>query len=131
MPNVNIFIIFNKYDLFYNIYEYLVLKVRERGTFYLKWIYIEEGKDSFDDLERAIMDRYSTENPKVDRIHSVYKLWDRKKSPIRNDSEVRGLKDGEEMEIIFTKPASLDRAHYTKWYYKKHNLNLPADWQPR
>jgi len=108
-----------------------LIKVRERGTFYMRWIYLDKGRDSFDDLETAIMDRYSTENPKVGRVHTVYKLWDRKKTPIHSDSEVRGLIDGEELEIIFTKPASLDRAHYTKWYYKKHGLTLPAGWEPR
>ncbi|PRP80129.1 hypothetical protein PROFUN_12212 [Planoprotostelium fungivorum] len=107
-----------------------LFKVRERGTFYLRWFYVRKGDGVLSQLRKLILQRYADAKPSVGEIFSIYKLWDRKKTPITEDDELNLLAEETELEVIFTRPASLDRASYTEWYYKKHGLTLPADWKP-
>ncbi len=67
----------------------IVLKVRERGTFWLRYIYLEDY--SMVELRRKIMDKfgYSKGN-----LYGAYLLWDRERQILKTDTEVASLKPG-------------------------------------
>lgn len=68
----------------------IVLKIRERGKFWLRRIHLTEM--TIQHLKKKIFEKYN-DNSKGN-IYSIYKLWDRKKKPIVNDSEVELLSYG-------------------------------------
>jgi hypothetical protein len=91
--------------------------VRERGTFYLRWIFLESL--TIKELYDKIMERYE-DKPEKGEIYSVYRLWDRYKNPITTDEQVASFEEDEELEIIFENPSSKDRGSYSAWWYKKY-----------
>jgi len=93
----------------------LMLKVRERGKFWLRRIHLEEL--TMEELFRKIYAKWNT--TEVGEIFGVYKLWDNHRRYLKTDKEVMGLEEAEELEVIFSNPGSKDRASYTKWWYEK------------
>jgi len=97
----------------------LMLKVRERGTFYLKRIHLEEL--SIKELFKKISEKFdSSKLP----IHSIYDLWDRSRTPITTDIEVENLEEGQELEIIFQDFENPNRGSYSIWYAEKKKEDL-------
>jgi hypothetical protein len=99
-----------------------VIRVRERGKFWMREIYLE--KLTYDELMNQITERYKDHKDKFP-IYSIYNLWDPKRTPITTDSQVIHLFQDPifkppEIEIIFEDPRSLERYSYTQWWYKKH-----------
>ncbi len=84
-----------------------MLKVRERSTFWLKHIYLEDR--TMISLLSAILKKYSGKGD----IIFIYTLWERVK--LMSDEQVLHLKHGEELEIVFENPYSVDRGSYSKW----------------
>jgi len=104
-----------------------MFKIRERGTFWLRRIHLET--ETIVNLKNKIQQKYkgdqSSSRPETIRgeIISIYRLWDRYHTPIVNNSQLKDLSYGTELEVIFENPGSLDRHSYTKWWYEKHYPN--------
>jgi hypothetical protein len=73
-----------------------VLKVRERGTFWLRRIHLEEL--SIRELKKKILQKWN--DPSKGNIYSVYELWDRNKTPLERDEQIWQLTVGHELEIV-------------------------------
>jgi len=99
----------------YNSKYALMLKIRERGQFYLRRIHLETF--TVQELHKKIYEKYN--DPSKANIYSVYELWDREHIPITKDAQIREFPYGHELEIIFENPGSLDRGSYTDWYYAR------------
>eukprot|EP01116_Phalansterium_solitarium_P018409 TRINITY_DN485_c0_g2_i1.p1 TRINITY_DN485_c0_g2~~TRINITY_DN485_c0_g2_i1.p1 ORF type:complete len:498 (-),score=163.24 TRINITY_DN485_c0_g2_i1:107-1600(-) len=91
-----------------------MLKVRERGKFWLRRVHI--GRPSIAELRDKILAKYS--NSTTGDIYSVYRLWDRTHTPLTTDAHVASLTAGEELEIIFENP-NLERFGYSRWLEKR------------
>jgi len=92
-----------------------MLKVRERGKFWLRRIHLEEL--TLNELLSKIRDKW--DDPEKGEIIQVYELWDNERTPITTDERVKTLKEAHELEIVFENPGSKERASYTTWWYKK------------
>jgi hypothetical protein len=93
-----------------------VVKVRERGEFYLRRIHLVYF--TLDELKRKIMDKWS-DDPDVGEIVWIYELWDRNKELIESDLRVKQLQYGHELEIAFSRPGNQNRHDYYRWWKKK------------
>ena len=95
-----------------------VIKVRERGTFWLRHLYLEENELTVVGLRNKIIKRYN--DLSKGNVYAVYELWDRDHKAVDDiDSNVRKLSDGVELEVIFENPDSNDRGPFSVWY-KEH-----------
>lgn len=102
-----------------------MVRVRERGKFWLREIYISEP--TYQELMAAITERYQ-DQPEKFPIYAIYDLWDDYKTPILSDKQVLELLEGDaypEVEIIFLEPGAPNRYSYTDWYYKKKGKPVP------
>jgi len=96
-----------------------LVRVRERGKFWLRDIYIANNSGA-DDLYTAITERYSDMVEKFP-IYSVYNLWDRKHSNITTDQQLQEFlktDKNHEIEVVFVDEGSQNRASYSQWYNK-------------
>jgi len=93
----------------------LMLKVRERGKFWLRRIQLKDL--TIKELFSKILEKWN--NPEKGQIVQVYELWDNTRKPITTDEGVQSLNEAHELEIIFENPGSKDRASYTTWWYNK------------
>jgi hypothetical protein len=100
----------------YHLCSFSVLKVRERGKFWLRRIHLEELTVA--ELYSKIKSKYSDDKETGD-IFAVYELWDRTKTPIKTDAQVQQLLEGHELEVIFERPASSLRGSYSLWWQTK------------
>jgi len=96
----------------------LTLKIRERGSFWMRRIHLESL--TVQELREKILQKYS--DPSKGRLLSIYRLWDREKKPIYNDKEISELIPGHELEVIFENPSEEQRHGYTVWYKEHHKL---------
>lgn len=85
---------------------FLVLKIRERGTFWLRYIFLQDY--TLDELYSKIYEKLGTQKG---NIYATYKLWDRERTFIK---DVESLHYGDELEIIFEDPNSQERGAFSK-----------------
>ena len=102
----------------------LGLRVRPRGEFYMKYIYLKESERNVRTLHAKIMKTYKDHNPKPGHIFSVYRLWDVLERAIDDEDFINGVViDDTELEIIFTYPIHPERGKYYEW--QKRSGMLP------
>jgi hypothetical protein len=94
-----------------------VLKVRERGKFYLRRIHLQTL--TWQELQEKILEKWKDDEVPVGEIVNVYELWDKYHTPITRDEQVMQLQDGHELQIEFSRPSSQKRHSYTNWYNEK------------
>jgi len=96
----------------------LMVKVRERGKFWLRRIHLEQL--TIEELRERILEKWN--DPEKGEIISIYELWDREReaNAIKSTERVRSLKEGHELEIIFENPGDKDRSSYTTWWNERH-----------
>jgi hypothetical protein len=92
-----------------------VLKVRERGEFWLRVIHLQYY--TIAELKQKILEKYN--DPKKGEIIWIYELWDRERLPFSGDTNVQSLSQGTELEVVFENPSSPYRGSYSDWYWKK------------
>eukprot|EP01114_Cavostelium_apophysatum_P018071 TRINITY_DN550_c1_g1_i1.p1 TRINITY_DN550_c1_g1~~TRINITY_DN550_c1_g1_i1.p1 ORF type:complete len:562 (-),score=100.24 TRINITY_DN550_c1_g1_i1:1355-3040(-) len=93
----------------------LMLKVRERGTFYLRRIHVEAL--TIAEINHKIHQKWSMSKG---HVYGFYRIWDRDRKILTTDKEVEELAYGDELEIIFEDPANPNRGSYSTWYAEKH-----------
>mmetsp|Transcript_14662 Transcript_14662/g.20431 ORF Transcript_14662/g.20431 Transcript_14662/m.20431 type:complete len:550 (-) Transcript_14662:27-1676(-) len=93
----------------------LMIRIRKRSTFYFKRIHLESltAAELFDKI-------YEKYDPEMGAIFKIFDVWDRKKTPIQTDEQVRELSYGQELEVIFEEPRSKERGRFSKWVYEKN-----------
>eukprot|EP01119_Soliformovum_irregulare_P004436 TRINITY_DN1543_c0_g1_i1.p1 TRINITY_DN1543_c0_g1~~TRINITY_DN1543_c0_g1_i1.p1 ORF type:complete len:516 (+),score=136.53 TRINITY_DN1543_c0_g1_i1:1328-2875(+) len=97
----------------------LMLKVRERGKFWLRRLHLEYG--TIRELKFKLKEKFILAEPQVDygQVYRIYKIWDLEKKSIETDADVMALEYGDELEVIWTRPSWDQRHSYTEWYQKK------------
>jgi peptide subunit release factor 1 (eRF1) len=68
--------------------------VRERGTFWLRYIYLQDY--TIDELYNKIKDKFGTSKGDV---YGAYKLWDKDRTIIRENTMVEALKPGNALVV--------------------------------
>lgn len=80
-----------------------MLKIRERGTFYLRRIHID--KLTVKEVKKKILEKYN--DPSKGDIFGFYLLWDRNRELLKTDKQIENLQYGDEIEVIFENPGRL------------------------
>jgi hypothetical protein len=101
------------------------IKVRERGKFWLRYVYIPKNeKIDLEKLKKIIKKRFEKEGIFKNDVYSIYYLSDNNRVEFENNSfNSFNLKENDELEFIFEDIFSPERGDYSVWKLKNKKRN--------